>query len=293
MDRFQSENLMKAAESIGQRCLSMNFTIVPRHGQNNHVFLLKGSRGEDFVLKIFRQAQAAAKEATVIDRLRNNSVPVAKIVSASDKDGATDFPFLLMQSAGSRTVADVFISQRPESTRFAAEMGNILARVHRTPVTDLYSDFGYDPPTPRRINDDNSRIAVALSRNNILSKQQSRELKATSIPNTLGKVLCHTDFHFVQCIVEGNRVSAVVDWENACISRAEIDLTIALTYFEVYGATKERCCFFDAYSAAYGSDLESELESVLAIRKVQLAKLAFTFSSEGRIRLARRCVELL
>jgi aminoglycoside phosphotransferase (APT) family kinase protein len=70
--------------------------------------------------------------------------------------------------------------------------------------------------------------------------------RAAELPPPETTVVCHGDLHFRQLLVDGPRLTGVVDWVDVCVSDPGIDLMVAYAFLP----PEARPAFFAEYGAA-------------------------------------------
>ncbi len=203
---------------------------------NNPVFrcaLPDGSR----ILKISKSLDGAAtrKELLLIAHLSRHGIPVPDVERADAAGELVGRPFILMRSSGDQTVADL-LGPGETARNLLVEMGVILAKIHQTPTTELTS-LATDRISAKGVETYLETLAMAadaLAAQGLLGVAEVERFRRLSMPAAVGESLCHSDFHAVQCVVNGDRIAAVVDWESAWIGNPAIDLAISHAYLDFY-----------------------------------------------------------
>jgi Ser/Thr protein kinase RdoA (MazF antagonist) len=198
--------------------------IAPLDGGEVHSnFELRTADGRDLVLKVYRGELSwkLGKEAYLLELVRSRlSIPVPAIVHKGEAA-------LVMTRLPGRPAR--FTDAAPVAV--AREVGAILRELHAI----TFEDFGYIE----------TRVTNPVS-SNVEYMRRRIERKIRSGPPALRDalerhfaeheqafagcetaVLCHNDAHDANVLVEGSRVTGLVDWENAVAADPILDLAKA------------------------------------------------------------------
>ncbi|HEY2155730.1 MAG TPA: phosphotransferase [Isosphaeraceae bacterium] len=244
---------VELARRIALGCFGLEPRIEPISRLNNLVFRLRYPHGA-MILKMARGQDASAlrKELAIVDLLGRHGLP-APAVEFADPDGAQlGRPFVVMRSAGDRTVADWAGDPGEEGRALFGAMGNVLARVHGIGFREsgeirAEGIIRLDAAAARGEAD---RAADWAADRGHLGHDEAERFRALATPDLEGPALCHRDFHGVQCVVDRGRIAAVVDWESAWACNPTVDLAIAHAYLDFYCAPPLIEAFFSGYGSA-------------------------------------------
>jgi aminoglycoside phosphotransferase (APT) family kinase protein len=161
-----------------------------------------------YALRVFRpeQDRACAREAAVLGATLPG-VPIPRLHAVGTWH---DRPAMLIGWCPGRTLVEAFGANPARLPALAAEFGRVQARLHAAPV----------PP------------ALLAERRHWLDWQRSgagalgERLRA--VERTPPSIL-HLDFHPLNVLVDGGRVSAVLDWTNVHAGDRRADLARTLT----------------------------------------------------------------
>lgn len=190
---------------------------------NALVMRLRFADGVEKIAKFAKTSDASGlqKESEVHALIARHGIPAATVEHA---DFSAAPPWILMTSAGSRTVLD---DLRPELVR---EMGRLLARVHGVPL-DAASAVPRTPPADKpRL----EQLARAMETARLIAPGAAAAFCALPMPEPSGGSLCHGDFHAVHCVINTDKITAIVDWGAAWRGNPLIDLAVAQAYLEYY-----------------------------------------------------------
>jgi aminoglycoside phosphotransferase (APT) family kinase protein len=128
----------------------------------------------------------------------------------------------------------------------APQLGRFLRLLHDAEVAELPVDVNGRADMRRRV--PVTREALAAISELWSAPAAVEELLAEAIelppPETL--VACHGDLHFRQLLVEGPRLTGVVDWVDVCLSDPGIDLMVVYAFLP----PEARAAFFAEYGEA-------------------------------------------
>jgi aminoglycoside phosphotransferase (APT) family kinase protein len=168
-------------------------TIVPVSGGRDTT-IYRVERGDTaYALRVFRpeQRQVAQSEVRAMRAASDGGVPVPGVHAEGIHDGR---PALLLDWCAGQTVADALMRYPERATSLGMACGETLARIHAITAPAGWQDdswlrwSGFGPSDPLY------RHLVAVARRNRL---------------------LHLDFHPLNVLTDGERVTAVLDWANA------------------------------------------------------------------------------
>lgn len=243
---------VELARRIALGCFGLEPRIEPISRLNNVVFRLRYPHA-DKVLKIGTAGdpEPVRKELAIFDLLARNGLPAPSVEHADAEGAEFGRPFLVMRSAGDRTVADWADVPDEAGRSLFREMGTILARVHGITLRgsgDIRAG-SFAPLDPAAIRERLDRAADWAGLQGYIDREESERFRSLETPPLGGSALCHRDFHAVQCVVGGGRIAAVVDWESAWASNPAVDLAIAHAYLDFYCRPTLLEAFFAGYVA--------------------------------------------
>lgn len=240
------------ASAIVRRCFGVEATLEQISDLNNEVYRLQVGR-EGKILKVAKGRDGAAlkKELMLFELLRRHDVPTPTVEQADPDGRMVGTPFVVMKSAGDRTVADWIGAPGDSAGRLFEEMGAIHARIHGItfPESGEIHEAAIVPIDPRGFLGPLHQSAGALVDEGLLERDEAEGFRALPIPPIHGFSLCHGDFHAVQCIVGTERIRAVVDWESAWAGNAAIDVAFTQAYLEFYASLDHTARYLDGYRA--------------------------------------------
>jgi len=281
------------AARIARACYGEDARVEPISEVNNHVYRLR-LRGGCRVLKFAKGDDGAAirRELTLLAALRECGLPLPHVECEDGEGALLGRPFFIMRSAGEQTVADHL--GRRTASELCTEMGRVLGRIHGVELcpSGTARMEGMAPTIDGREEVAGAyRLAEWAVSAGGLSARDMRRFAALPVPALEGQSLCHGDFHAVQCIVDGGRITAVVDWQSSRRGNPLHDLAVTHTYLDYYAAPECIRSFLDGYAEVAVVPSEYEL-AYRPVRVVQALALARVFQYQARQALAGRAMEL-
>lgn len=220
----------------------------PHRGKCGLVLRLQNADGQQFVLKVSRGAyrmQELALEYTVLGLLAGTGIPVPRpLVHVQNKP----LGFLLMESAIGRSATDVLreTGSRDQRDRIAVAMASMLSTLHHLPVGPYTWQECIDGQLQRA---ERHLAEKVMSRAEFRAKgiagdpvKELERLKASCpAPGAVG--IIHGDFRPRNVLLEGERITAVLDWSLVDIGDPWYDLATLFGYMDADGQQ----VFLDAY----------------------------------------------
>lgn len=153
-------------------------------------------RSASYALRVFRveQARTCQREAVVMRALSDQGLPVPSVRAEGIGQGR---PALLLDWCAGRTLMQEINARPWRIWRLGEEMGRMHARIHTASVPET---MAHNLP----------RIEVQLS-----------EDAQTSV--------LHLDYHPLNVMTDGQRISGVLDWANVAVGDARADLARTVT----------------------------------------------------------------
>jgi aminoglycoside phosphotransferase (APT) family kinase protein len=157
-----------------------------------------------------------------------------------------------------------------ERHELAPQLGRLLRRLHRTEVPGLPIDVVRRADMSFRVPKTREELAEAASLWTPPDEVFALLDRAERLPPAPPRATCHGDLHFRQLLVDGGRLTGVVDWVDVCRADPGIDLQIVYAFLPPVA----RGAFF----AEYGNVAE---QSLLRVRVVAL-NLSAVLARYGR-----------
>ena len=219
------ELLLEAARRAGIDAVQVERVVV---GQANEVYALTAANDDGFIVRMaHRPDPRFATEVAAIERVRAAGVPAPEVVLlwTPEREGAPTAVLVERRLPG-EMLRDLWRREHGPSTRGAAELGEVLARVHDIAV----EGFGNLSPalhgTHRSYGEwfvdvwvaDNLPAALAAVEGDAAATNAVRavERQITSARALLDEVeprLAHGDVSPTNVLVLDGRITGIVDWE--------------------------------------------------------------------------------
>jgi len=173
-------------------------------------------------------------------------VPVPAAVHVGEPSERFPWPFY-----GARWLDGREATLTGERTALAPRLGRFLRRLHGASVADLPFDPNGRADMPRRVHV--TREALGEIDELWPAPPVVEELfeQALELPPPGTLVTCHGDLHFRQLLVDGPRLTGVVDWVDVCRSDPGIDLMVVYAFLP----PEARAAFFAEYGEAPDASL--------------------------------------
>ena len=212
----------------------------PHHGRCGLVLLLQNASGQRFVLKIARGAyrmQELALEYDVLKLLHGTAIPVPKpLVHVQNRPHG----FLLMEHAAGRSGTDVLreAGSRDDRDRIAMALGSMLSTLHHLPVGAVTWQECIDG---QLLWAEHHLQEKVMSRAEFRAKgitgdpvKELERLKATC-PAPGVVALMHGDFRPKNVLLDGERITSVLDWSFTDVGDPWYDLATMFGYLDAAG----------------------------------------------------------
>ena len=223
----------------------------PHHGRCGLVLLLQNESDQRFVLKVARGAyrmQELALEYEVLRLLHGTEIPVPKALAHVQN---RPLGFLLLEHAVGRTATDVLreAGSRDDRDRIATAVGSMLSTLHHLPVGTV--DW-QDCVDGQLLWAERHLQEKVMSRAEFRAKgiagdpvKELERLKATCpAPGTVA--VLHGDFRPKNVLLEGARITSVLDWSFTDLGDPWYDLATMFGYLDLAGQQ----VFLNAYGLA-------------------------------------------
>lgn len=237
---------------LAQACYGDLVRLRPRLGTNHPVY--EAEVGPDRQPKVLKLATSSAgdslaKELRLIRLLAERGLPVARVDDA-DLDGSRwGWPALAMASAGRENVFDAIRQSGPAKYALFRQMGQVLGQIHAV-TFEASGEIRANEIVPHQSEAFWAGLVEwsrELARAGLLAAAEAETFSALPAPEIEGRQLCHSDYHAVQCLHDGQRITAVVDWESAWAGNPLVDLAITAAYLDFYSPPALVDEFFTGY----------------------------------------------
>lgn len=193
-----------------------------RHDPPRCVVLKMGPPGvrREGVADVFRQAQ-------LLKALRAGQIPVPAIAWAEGGEEELGAPYIVMERVPGREQFPLRAADDPTPLPAAAKAWisavEVLVRLHRFPWQTLGSW-----QTPVTLREEFDRWEPTLAKSPEVSWREdglrTRDALLARLPDGIATGLCHGDFQTANLLFNGDRVTAVIDWDLASVGPALLDI---------------------------------------------------------------------
>jgi aminoglycoside phosphotransferase (APT) family kinase protein len=169
----------------------------------------------------------APYEASIQGAVAGQGFPAPAVLHICREREALGGAFLIMTRASGTQLVDSLFS--PSVLKVPAVLARLHGRLHRLdiePVRDALAAAGA-PGLPTIPGDALARHRRDLEAAGLTSLEPALAWLETHVPRaSRANVLCHGDFHPLNILAEGLRVTGVVDWGNAAAGPAAADIGV-------------------------------------------------------------------
>ena len=173
-------------------------------------------------------------------------VPVPAAVHLGRPGDRFPWPFY-----GARWLAGREAALAPERDALAGELGRFLRRLHDTNAPELPVDVNGRADMPKRVPLTRAALAEIDGLWAAPPAVDGLLRDAARLAPPEHTVVCHGDLHFRQLLVDGPRLTGVVDWVDVCLSDPGIDLMVVCAFLP----PESRPAFFAEYGEASDDSL--------------------------------------
>lgn len=190
------------------------------------------------IVRIFSNhgSAQAQREAVFQNTLAGLGYPVPRVVLCSSDQGIMGRPFNVMELVPGHSMMANLVDPTADITQVAQNLALYHSRLHRVPVGPVMqaietAGISTDPFSIRRQVDklDRYLIEPAFER----YEHVGEWLKANRPEDRESPVVCHGDFHPGNIMVDGSRVTGIIDWPGAVFADPEYDVATALALIVV------------------------------------------------------------
>jgi len=206
-------------------------------GQSNITTIITAAHGGEWVLREpppgghAQSAHDVAREARVMSNLADSGIPVPRVIGTGTTPGGGGF-FVMERAPGAPLESEHDAAELTPEHRheLGLQVISTLARLHTVdPGTVGLSDLG--PKTPvsylerqiRRLSATWDRVGLATNHDMVWHAGRSR-LTAGLPDSPPPVVIMHGDFRLSNLLVQGPRITAVLDWELCTLGDPLADL---------------------------------------------------------------------
>jgi aminoglycoside phosphotransferase (APT) family kinase protein len=212
----------------------------PYHGRCGLVLLLQNASEQYFVVKVARGAyrmQELALEYEVLKLLHGTEVPVPKpLVHVQNRP----LGFLLMEHAAGRSAVDVLreTGSRDDRNRIAVAMGSMLSTLHDLPVGTVSWQECVDGQllwAERHLQEKVMSRAEFRAKGITGDPVKELERLRETCPKPGVVAVLHGDFRPKNILLDGERITSVLDWSFTDLGDPWYDLATMFGYLDPAG----------------------------------------------------------
>jgi aminoglycoside phosphotransferase (APT) family kinase protein len=184
------------------------------------------------IVRIYREEQrveVARFETAVHGAVGAQGYPAPPILATGDSAAGLGGAFVIMPLAAGRTMLEAFFSLRLFT--MVDLLASSQARLHALDVGMFERALSDAHVEWRKFTDDFDKLPTGeLDINSFPGLRPGVAWISANAPATAAPVICHGDFHPLNLIVNGSKLTAVIDWTRTRVAPAEFDVggTVAL-----------------------------------------------------------------
>jgi len=191
------------------------------------------------ILRVMTRADSGPRvlrEVAVHEALVQAGFPAPRVLLHDTEPAPLGLPFLVMERLPGGTMwSAVGKGGLPAICALPRRLAELQARLHRLGgegLADRLRAFGVDPAT-MSVKADVQRLHQRIAREGLTGLLPGADWLVGNLPMPAqAEVICHGDFHPLNIMMDGERLSGVIDWANAAIADPAYDIaglrTIAL-----------------------------------------------------------------
>ena len=216
--------------------------------------------GKPLILRLFPETveKTAYKEGTIQNLLYENDFPVARAHIICEDKSPLGGEFIIMEFLHGKTLYDSLpFEETPD------HLADIHVKLHQITPSKIIEALKSSTISPDCY--DGTIWSDTRAENIQWLKPAVGWIKKNE-PVIERNVLCHGDFHSFNVLMEGGRISGVLDWSAAHIGEPERDVTSTMTVVMAYGplfnSEPESKWFAENYLESYNRRLKVDREKM-------------------------------
>lgn len=270
-----------------------------------YAFRLAGASQEwsvPLVLRAYRvetPAEAARFEAVVHGCLAGLGVQVPRVLLVVDGPSELGRPFLVMERAPGRNLVAAIFS--PSVVRVPRWLAATQAHLHGVDAAQLeraLAAAGFDPKQ-YRVDAELAECVRAIAAHGLDGLRAAADWLARGRPSAAARdAICHGDFHPLNLLADGGRVTGIIDWPRVRIAEPEYDVgatlalmrsgPVAVPAFLRPFASAGRRLLTAAYLSEYRRRRPLDLERLRFFEALRLVQFLIEEGAEQQAELAGR-----
>lgn len=202
-------------------------------------FRLSGAPAEwasPLILRVMTRADQGPRvlrEAAVHAALVDAGFPAPRVLLHETELGPLGLPFLVMERLPGETMWSALATAGPLAfLGMPRRLAGLHVRLHRVSgeaVRDSARALGVDPAV-MGVQADVERLHRRIARERLTGLLPAADWLTGNIPAPVqAEVICHGDFHPLNIMMDGDRLSGVIDWANVVIGEPAYDVAALRT----------------------------------------------------------------
>ena len=239
-------------------------------GFANSIFSFRKD-GAAFILRMPPAATLSlVREAELTRALFRQGIPVPQVLEYdATYQNPLGHPFMIMERLeGVNLLEAAERLNEAEMKKLLREIAAVLRRVHRIDAKDLkVREF----PTLQSLLDWGiSYLKQFAALSPLKNFEELERWMQENRPGeaTYNKAFIHNDFHALNILVKGDRLSGIIDWNDAIVGEAQADVALFSLLIEAAGYPELAEAFIAAYRQVSGL-LLGEIDFYVAILSIQ------------------------
>lgn len=181
-------------------------------GKDSTVFKIEVTDEIAYALHILPREgyQQFIRENELIELAFNHDIPVPKVFSIKLVEG---FAVMLMEWVSGNTILHAILESPENSRNLGIEFGKIQALINRIEVPNMIDNKA----------------------NNWLFQENEEEYEVLNKIEHMNKSLLHLDYHPLNVLTDGEKITGVIDWANGSIGDNRFDFARTLSILQLEG----------------------------------------------------------
>jgi len=250
------------------------------------------------ILRVMTRADSGPRvlrEVAVHEALVQAGFPAPRVLLHDTEPAPLGLPFLVMERLPGGTMwSAVGKGGLPAIFALPRRLAELQARLHRLGgegLAERARAFGMDPAT-MSVKADVQRLHQRIAREGLTGLLPGADWLVGNLPTPAqAEVICHGDFHPLNVMMDGDRLSGVIDWANTAIAEPAYDIA-GLRVIALYAdpgvpvaargaATLVRRLMVRRYMSVYRAAAPIETRNLAYYEAIRILS-ALTFAGEQR-----------
>ncbi|MFC4410327.1 phosphotransferase family protein [Chungangia koreensis] len=199
-------------------------------GNDSSVYQVTGLDGSNFALRILplNRLSQFQWEAELISMVREQNIPAPEVISVHAAGG---YAVMLMEWVTGQTMLQALMDHPVKARQLGSEFGRVQALIHQIELPKPIVSSWLTPATD-------------------IERELFNQINPT------GQWLLHMDYHPLNVLTDGEKVTGVIDWINASVGDRRFDMMRTLSIMQIDGPTITEIQeilsdFLEGYRAGY------------------------------------------